>query len=58
MGAWTTGRIAIFLTKFFSVMKHISHSVDMLINKIIVFRGSENPYIIDKRPLYPEKITV
>ena len=38
-------------------MKHISHSVGMLINKIVVL-GSENPQVIEERPLHPEKVTV
>ena len=48
---WT----AIFLTKFSSTMKHISHSVGMSINKIVIFWGSENTQVIEERPLRPEK---
>ena len=39
-------------------MKHISHSVVMLIYKIVFFLGSENPQLIEERPLHAEKITV
>ena len=38
MGAWT----AMFRTKFSPAMKHISHSVGMLINKIFVFNVLRN----------------
>ena len=40
-------------------MNHISHSVGMLINKNVVFGGSENPQVIEEGPHYiQKKITV
>ena len=39
-------------------MEHISHSVDMLIKKNCHIWGSEDPQVIEKKPLHPEKVTV
>ena len=48
----------IFVKKFSSAMKHISHSVGMLINKIVVFKVLRNPQVIEERPSHSEKVTV
>ena len=40
--------------KFSSAMKYISRSVDILINKIVLFGVSENPQVIEKSPLHPK----
>ena len=39
-------------------MKHISHSVGMLIKQIVVFMGPGNPQVIDEMTLHLEKVTV
>ena len=38
-------------------MKHISHSMDMLIKNCSIW-GSDNPHVIEERPLHPEKVAV
>ena len=40
------------------VMKHISHLVGTLINKIVVFLDFENPQVFEENLLHPEKVTV
>ena len=32
--------------------------MDILLNKIIIFGASENPQVIEERPLHSEKVTV
>ena len=44
-GLWT----AIFRIKFSLAMKHISQSVGMLTNKIVIFGGSESHQVIEER---------
>ena len=39
-------------------MKHISYSVRMLINKIVVFDVTENAQVIKERPVHQETVTV
>ena len=39
-------------------MKHISQLVGMLINKIVVVWGSEDPLVIKEKPLHSEKDTL
>ena len=56
-GRWT----AIFRTKFSSELKHISHSVGMLLNKIVVFgviEVIEVIGVIEERSSHPENVTV
>ena len=47
-----------FSKKFSPAMKHISHSVGMLINKNCCNFVSEHPQVIEEKPLYPENVTV